>query len=309
MDHRVELDHRSQDVTARLVDTLNKLPGTKLPAELGGGEVAKPLGVIHAGDIIDTGDKQGTSYREMQKTEWARFEEEYGLTGRDGRLKWPVYEVHGNHDGPQGKGVAVDGIRDRNRRRPGVKHISPNGLHYSFDWGPLRLVNLGIVVGSAPNVPRTRRYEPHGSLDFLNADLEKHVGTSGRPVVITHHIDLARNLQPPPEKHPGPFGEWDPSDVQAYFEALRPYRVAGIFYGHTHVRNMFRWRGAETAAYESDTGLPVFNVDNASHFSNQDQSLYYVAVEGDKLVVREYGTRDRWSTAAWTPTAWQVALT
>ena len=37
--------------------------------------------------------------------------------------------------------------------------------------------------------------------------------------------------------------EWDYADVQAFHDALKPYRIAGIFYGHTHVRAVFAWRG------------------------------------------------------------------
>src|SRR5688572_17940954 len=49
-----KLDPRSADATSRLVDAVNALPGSAIPAEAGGGAVAaKPRGVIHAGDVID----------------------------------------------------------------------------------------------------------------------------------------------------------------------------------------------------------------------------------------------------------------
>jgi hypothetical protein len=38
-----------------LIDTLNRLEGTPIPDLAGGGNVASIRGVIHAGDIIDTG--------------------------------------------------------------------------------------------------------------------------------------------------------------------------------------------------------------------------------------------------------------
>ena len=78
--------------------------------------------------------------------------------------------------------MVIDGMRQRNRTRPGLVQVSPNGLHYSWDWGPVDYVNLGIVVGSAPNINRTRRYAPLDSLAFLVDDLTRNVrkSTSGR---------------------------------------------------------------------------------------------------------------------------------
>ncbi|MFN9827850.1 MAG: hypothetical protein ACK58J_27170, partial [Planctomyces sp.] len=153
----------------------------------------------------------------------------YGLTGREGRLRLPLYEVHGNHDSPRGDGYAVQQIRRRNRERVGLTAVSENGLHYSWDWGPVHFVNLGIVVGEVSEPARRRRYAPLGSLQFLQDDLQKHVGSSGRPIVVTHHIDVLRYAQPLPVETVKAEGmEWDPADVHAYYEALRVSRVAGI---------------------------------------------------------------------------------
>src|SRR5437763_1588186 len=102
-ENTAKLDTRSATVTSRLVDVLNKLPGTEIPKTAGGNTVLAPRGVIHAGDCIDTGDKANVK---MQETEWAAFEDGFGLTGKDGKLKVPVYEVHGNHDSPRGDGLA-----------------------------------------------------------------------------------------------------------------------------------------------------------------------------------------------------------
>jgi hypothetical protein len=169
------LDERSAVVTGRLVDRLNRLVGTEIPAPAGEGVVRRPFGVIHAGDIIDTGDKTGSGPAEMQRTEMAAFERACGLTGDDGDLDFPLYEVHGNHDGPAGKGIAVERIIERTKTRPRVQHVSANGLHYSWDVGPVHFVNLGIVVGAVPGITRRRRYAPLESLDFLVKDLADHV--------------------------------------------------------------------------------------------------------------------------------------
>jgi len=298
-----KLDGRSATVTSGLIDVLNKLPGTEIPKAAGGGTVLAPRGVIHAGDCIDTGDKANVK---MQETEWAAFTDGYGLTGKDGKLKVPVYEVHGNHDSPRGDGLAVKKITERNKTRPGVNNVSKNGVHYSWDWGPVHFVNLGIVVGQAADVTRKRRYAPLGSLDFLVGDLKEKVGTSGKPVVITHHVDMLRYAQPLPVEDKKAEGmEWDPADVRGFHDALKGYNVAAILYGHTHARNVYRWDGSNKAAKE---GIPTFNVDNSSHFSGQQQAFFYFEVRADGTTVREYHTEDAWETGEWTPQTWTAPI-
>lgn len=298
-----KLDKRSVAVTERFVDRLNTLAGTAIPESAGGGTVRALQGVIHGGDCIDTGDKPRV---EMQRTEWDGFKDFYGLTGQDGRLTLPLYEVHGNHDSPRGDGHAVQQIRARNSHRPGLSGVSENGLHYSWDWGPVHFVNLGIVVGEVSEPARRRRYAPLGSLQFLQEDLQRCVGSSGRPIVVTHHIDVLRYSQPLPVETSKAEGmEWDPADVHAYYEALRGYRVAGVLYGHTHGRNIFRWDGTAKAA---KTGIPTFNCDNSSHFGGVQQAILYFEIGSDRVCVREYGTKDAWETASWTPQVWEMGL-
>ncbi len=313
--HPTRIDDRSAAVTNRLVARLNGLVGTEIPAAAGAGQVRKPFGVIHAGDIIDTGDKTGPVQTEMQRTETAAFEKVLGLTGSDGDLDFPLFEVHGNHDGPAGKGIAIERIIERNRTRPRVRHVSANGLHYSWDVGPAHFVNLGIVVGTVPGIDRRRRYAPLESLDFLVTDLAEHVGRSGRPVFITHHVDIARYTAAVPDDAPFASHEWDPADVRGFHRALAGYDVRAIFYGHTHTRAVWRWNGSAcrpAAERASDTepaaaagDLDVFNVDNASHFSGGQQAVFYVEFGPTGLTVREYATRDAWASADWTPSVWR----
>lgn len=292
---------KSAETCGRLVDTLNRLSGTPIPAEAGGGSVAKTAGLIHAGDIIDTGDKNGRVQEEMQRTEWAAFTDEYGLTGSDGRLKMPVFEVFGNHDSPHGTGHALEKIKERNKHRPGVVNVSDNGVHYAWDWGPAHFINLGLIVGDTKAVARKRRYAALDSLDFLVADLKENVGSSGRPVVVTHHVDIARYTGPCDPAAPPDSKEWDPCDVRAFYDALQGFNVAGIFYGHTHFREVFQWDGQSKKA---TSGFNVFNTDNASHFSGPAQAFFYVELHDKQLVVREYMTKDAWETGAFTPQVW-----
>ncbi|MFO0903879.1 MAG: metallophosphoesterase [Pirellulales bacterium] len=298
-----ELETRSRDVCRRLVETLNRLPGTEIPAAAGGGVVATPQGVIHAGDVIDTGDKQGDLQRAMQATEWRGFVADYGLDGRDGLLKYPVYEIAGNHDAPRGVGLAIEQIRERNSRRQGLVGLSKNGVHYSWDWNGVHFVNLGLIVGDSPAAARKRRYAALDSYEFLVADLAKHVGQSGRPVVLTHHVDVARYTGVCDPNQPADSKEWDPCDVRAFYDAIRSYRVAGIFYGHTHGRAVLRWDGQST---KGDSGIAVFNTDNASHFNSDTQAFFYVELRDGRMSVREYHTKDRWENGAWTPQVWRA---
>lgn len=295
-----QIDQRSASLINRLADTLNRLPGTKIPNEIGGGNVLNAKGVIHAGDCIDTGDQAKI---QMQRTEWNAFADVFGLTGKEGRLRLPIYEVHGNHDSPRGNGLAIEKIIERNKARPGVTNRSKNGLHYSWDWDKVHFINLGIVVGQGEGTTKRRRYDPLGSLEFLVADLKEKVGDSGRPVIITHHVDMLRYSQSVDEKVTNT--EWDPNDVKAFHEALQGYNIAAILYGHTHGRNVFRWNGTAKAAKE---GIPVFNVTKSSHYSSKQQGLFYLEVREKSVTAREYQTKDGWETGFWTPQTWKTSF-
>ncbi len=305
-DEPSQMDAGSHEVTSRLIDTLNELPGTAIPAEARAGTVAVPRGLIHVGDLIDSGDKTGPIFSKMQETEWAAWSAGYGLTGRDGRLKYPVYELCGNHDAPHGTGLVIDQIIARNKQRPSVTNVSANGLHYSWDWGHVHFVVLGLIVGTAAETKRQRRYAALDSLDFLRADLAAMVGESGRPVVLLHHVDLGRYTQPTCDPA-APFDnkEWDACDVRGFYEAIRGHQIAAIFHGHTHARNIFRWDGASAKAAE---GIAVFNVDNASHYKLESQAFFHVEISERELLVREFASPDRWQTSAWTPQSWSVPL-
>jgi len=299
-----ELDEKSRGVTSRLVDWLNKLPDWKLPESVGGGRVISPRGVVHVGDVIDTGDKHGRTQVAMQETEWRAFTEDFGLDGQDGRLKLPVYEVHGNHDAPSGQGLAIDGIKQRNPKRPGLVNVSENGLHYSWNWNDVHFVSLGIVVGPVKEVVRKRRYAPLDSLPFLIDDLSQHA-KDGRPVVVVHHIDVTRYSGPCDPTAEPTGGEWDLCDVAAYYELLTRHNVAAILYGHTHARNVFRWNGTKDT--KGATGIPTFNNDNSSHFQSATQAFLYFEITPRELVAREFATQDAWTTGAWTH-AWRFPL-
>lgn len=297
----------SSAVTSRLIDWLNKLPGTRFPESLGGGVIDDPHGVIHAGDLIDSGDKNGNKFEAMQRTEWAAFTADWGLDGNDGKLRWPVREVHGNHDSPHGKGIVIDAIIARNRKRRDLVNVSGNGLHYSWDWAGVHFINLGIVVGEVKTVLRKRRYAPMESLEFLVADLAENVGRSGRPVVITHHVDMMRYAAETTEEKVV-HCEWDYADVRAYHEAIKDFKVAAILYGHTHARNIFRWNGGEKPVTGEGPGIPAFNTDNAGHFKSKQQAFLHFTLAGEDIIVREFLTADGWLTGDWNPQVWRFPV-
>ncbi len=296
-----QLDATSASYTARLVDTLNRLPGTEFSEVVGGGKVPVPNGVLHVGDVIDTGDKNGATQLAMQRTEWAAYVAQFGLTGTEGRLKFPVVEIAGNHDAPRGTGHAIEQMAARQRARKNLKGLSKNGLHSSWEWGGIHFVSLGLIVGTDRSVDRKRRYAAMDSLAFLLEDLAN--TPKDKPLVLMHHVDMVRFTAAKPDADYTKW-EWDPADVAAFYQAIKGRRAA-IFYGHTHVRNVFRWDGKSTKAAD---GVAVFNVDNSSHFSSPAQAFFHVEVRGDGLTVREFVTRDGWQTGQWTPQIWQASV-
>ena len=310
-----KLDPYAEIANSRFIKLLNKFPGKTISRKLGGGKVSRGiLGVIVTGDLIESLDKRGGNYPAMQRFEWKRFQADYGLKGGDGRIPWPVYELHGNHDGPQGDTFVIEGIIERNKSRPGVTSRSGNGLHYSWDWGPLHLINLGIFVGLGEKKRAGHHYAPRSSLDFLKKDLPEKVGTSGRPVIISFHLP--------------PFiaeYDWPKEDLAEFWKTINAYNVIALFHGHTHgsppSRN--RWNGKQFAPKLKD-GLDLFNPDdsgaartarnNPGKGTGLAHGVLYVeltnrpGVDNDTFVVRSYATRDNWKTHAW-HSIWKRTIT
>lgn len=301
-DQPTKLDPLSEQANSGFVRRVLALPGSKLPEAMGGGVVATDLrGLINTGDLIDSLDKQGGQYPAMQRFEWQRFLTDYGLTGKDGRIPLPVYEIHGNHDGPQGDTFIIDAIIERNRKRPGVGNVSSNGLHYSWDWGPVHLINLGIFVGEGERRRDDHHYAPRASLEFLRSDLAKHVGDSGRPVILSHHLHLD-----------APEYDWPAEDLAAYHDAIRDYNVVAIFNGHTHGSppKHRRWDGKHIGPQVD--GVDNYDPDDAGASKLHKgkpvglaHGLLYVEIidrpgtQDDTMTVRSYLTKDNWENARW----------
>jgi len=223
------------DANRRTIKAMNTLPGTLFPDQLGG-RVQQPSGVVVLGDIVDDGaGPVGTQ-------SWEEFAKDYGANG-EGLSKYPVYEGFGNHDGGPEHPVRR-GIMERNQNRPGVIKVSPDGLHYAWNWAGFHFVHLNLFPGSAGDDIINRwgkrfdgswRYPQH-SLDFLAEDLEENAGKGGRPVVLFQHYgwdDWGNSW-------------WSEPERIAFHGVIKDHGVIGIFWGHTHEVQQIDWNGIPT---------------------------------------------------------------
>jgi cytolysin (calcineurin-like family phosphatase) len=207
----------------KTIDAMNRLPGSAYPERVGG-YVAEPRGVVVLGDLIN--DASGPD----AERSWKEFTADFGVDG-EGRLKFPVYELAGNHDGGE-EGIVRQGIKERTKRRPGVTGVSMNGINYSWDWDGIHFVSLGLFAGSEGDIianPWGRRMEgawrlPGHSLEFLKQDLARTGGRSRRPVVLFQHYGWDM----------WGLGWWSDRERQALADAIRDINVVAIFWGHTH---------------------------------------------------------------------------
>lgn len=185
------------------IDRINALPGKAYPASVGG--VVGPIsGVILNGDLTNGGSPK----------EWELFSNDWGLAGEK-RCKFPIYEGVGNHDSRGGE-FMFSNVVARNKSRPGLMNVSTNGLQYSWEWDGVHFIQCNVMVADDTT------WAGRGSLDFVRKDLEKNVGNSGKPVIINFHISMlcAR--------------DWSSERIKAFVDALAPYNVVGVFYGHYH---------------------------------------------------------------------------
>ena len=250
-------ENRSQNAA---VKRMNALPGTEYPEDLGGGFVAIPRGVLALGDLIDDGGiaLQGPD-------QWAAWVADFGLNGGN-VLNYPVYEGFGNHDLSQTYFIQ-DAMSLRNRERKDVTNVSSNGLHYSWDWDHVHLVNVNLFPGNKHETPNYGPiHDPEGALDFLIADLAENVGNSGRPVVIGHHYDPRDNW-------------WTDSQKEEYTNAIKDYNVIAIVHGHTGT-GIYQWKGIDVV-----------------NDGNLGGSVFVFHMTGDELVVVQRRSDDTWGTS------------
>lgn len=251
------------DMLSPTIQAMNGIQGTAYPAGIGG-RVGRVRGVILTGDLTHSGLPE----------EWEMFVTQWGLTGQEGAIAYPVYEGAGNHDGPASTadrdpaGYVRRQIIQRNTQRPGVVNVSRNGLHYAWDWDEVHFVQLNEYAGQENDqrypgsVAYGRKRQSYGnpaqeSLQFLSQDLASQVGHSGRPVILVQHYGLAGF-----PIHP--WGDeaawWTEEQALRLWETIEGYNVIAILGGHDGSENVFDWHGIPNRLMDDDVRFGVYHV-------------------------------------------------
>jgi len=251
------------------IEEINRIAGQPWPEKLGGGKIDTPRGVVLLGDCIDDGDKV-LGDKDYTAEQFKHFLAQMGFDGTDALLKFRVYETWGNHDGPpttekmRSRVSFQAELKKRNALRKGkgwLTNLSENGLHYSWDWDDVHLVSLGIYPADAQHEKirySPKWHNPQGALAFLKDDLARHVGDSGRPVVLMSHAGFDTNW-------------WHEDDWKALYDAGRPYNVVLYLYGHTGT-------GLRDWAPEGETEKWTCINDG-----NTTAGFFIIQIEGDTL--------------------------
>jgi len=254
------------------IRAMNGFPGKHWRDELpsAGTEVAAPRGVIIAGDLTQNGQDDRALIGDSD--EIGGFLRDYGLTGSDGQLRFPVYEGWGNHDydagyaaGPDtlwrlaynGATPAVEAVVDRNPSRPGLAAVAPDrDGAYSWDWDHVHFVQLNLFPGDAPSMVEadSKLRDPRRSLTFLHDDLARIEAC--RPVVIIFHYGFDDfGLEP---------RWWTDEQRDAFAQAIEGHNVIALLHGHTHTTALYEWRGIPVL----DVGSPFYDLpDGHGHFA------------------------------------------
>lgn len=195
-------------INRKMVDDMNTLQ-----------QEVSPDFVWVLGDITDSG----------KKNEWEQYVAAYGLTG-EAKLKYPVFECFGNHDGNV-DGYVRTQIKERNKNRSYKVNVDSTGLHYSWERKGIIFINLNLYPTDRwdPNCEWCKYFkesfrEAQHSLSFLKDCLSKQVKSSKTPVIIALHIGY------------DDFGlKWWTDDERAQFhDVIKDYNVVTIFHGHNH---------------------------------------------------------------------------
>lgn len=206
----------------------------------GAGEtVARPVAVLLNGDLTNWAHPwQLEAYARLYDEGWDESDE--GV-----KPGIPAFPGLGNHDLCQTRGTYAGIMRRYVERKvarsPAVRSFDPYTKNYSWDWGDFHFVQLNLwagdidwsafgwedltTAGSAKAYPGVRARERHRGLDWLRRDLALHASGEAKRVIVLQHA---------------PFGYddvWDKRDRDDTIAALEPYRIAGIFCGHTHRRS------------------------------------------------------------------------
>ncbi len=251
-----------QNMPQGTIDAMNKIAGAQYPDKIGG-KVGTPLGVILTGDLTDGGATE----------QFKLFTEDWGLKGGDGRLKFPVYEGVGNHDGGPSTGAGRRGnvrrqISERNKSRPSVVNTSENGLHYSWDWQDVHFVHLNEYAGLDDanryegNLKYKRKAQSYGnpsekSLQFLAKDLEEKVGKSGRPVILCQHYGFdGFSFRPWGDER----AWWTEEHALRLWETIEGYNIIALLSGHDGSEAVSNWHGITNYHMDDNIRFGVYHI-------------------------------------------------
>jgi cytolysin (calcineurin-like family phosphatase) len=254
---------------------MNSLPGKAFP-DKSLGVVEMPRGVLVVGDLTDSGTVVNYAGTYLGIHVFDGFVDDYPVKGGSAaHMHFPVYEGYGNHDVQKQTGDAVlKGIAARNADRDTPVNVSENGLHYSWDWDDVHFVNVNVYAGAAGDARQ--------SLPFLTKDLAERVGASGHPVVIMQHYGF--------DKLSNEDRWWKPAERDAFYDAVKKYRIVAIFSGHAHKPERVAWHGITDFVAPQAKGQRV------------SSGIYAVRMLDDKMMVAQRRYDDKWGDA------WKDAL-
>lgn len=171
------------------------------------------------GDITNSG----------KEDEWNQYIATYGLNG-EAKLKYPVFECFGNHDGNV-DGYVRTAIKERNKNRSYKIHTDLTGLHYLWKRKGMFFINLNLYPANEWDAGcdwckyfKESFREAQYSLSFLKECLSEQVKSKKIPVIIAFHIGY------------DDFGLkwWTDTDRDKFHETIKDYNVVAIFHGHNH---------------------------------------------------------------------------
>ena len=154
--------------------------------------------------------------------------------------------------------------------------VSENGLHYSWDWEHVHLVQLNNFAGSGPehaqSGPSPHNHDPEHSLEFLIETLAKNVGDSGRPVIIAQHYGWDG------------WGKswWDDEARDLLEEAIADYNVVLLIGGHNHAAFISEWRGY------------TYLSSGAAQRGNSPGDFFVVEIDRNEMIMAHW-TSNGWS--------------
>ena len=179
------------------IDAMNALPGTEYPAAVGG-KVAAPAFVFGCGDITDWPSTAAkNTYHEL-------------ITKR---LKFPAYDVAGNHD--EGGDSPVDTMKKWLTARHGA-------LSYTFEKGGVHFIIVFSMFDETlknPAQPLTKE-----ALGFVREQIAK--VPDGAPVIVATHLCLESM-----------------TNRDEFVDALGKANVLMVLSGHYHKGKVQQHRG------------------------------------------------------------------